>query len=295
MAEDGKKPEDKKLEDKELPDANKDDAGEEGDQGGEEDNAPAELTSTEQAASLQGWVPLSEWKGDPKEHRSAREFIDRGELLGKIKSQSQEIQAVTKIVQHLSEHNKMVYQAGIEAGIKQLKEQRKEAIREQDADALAEIEDKLDDRRQELAQVKAAPVPQVPKQVGASPEFQAFLSRNQWYLGQASKRHWAHGVAIEFAKDNQNLTEAQVYAYVEQEARKEFPDLFKSKREAPPSPDGESRRNAGGGKDKGNSKAFEDLIATMPEDQARVAKDMVKRGFVTKEKYVEDYLSVGGR
>ena len=293
MAEEGDKVVDKENKDG----TNTEGEGTESTEGSKESGASAEPTPTERAASLQGWVPLSEWKGDPAEHRSAREFLDRGELLTKIKSQSAELQQVTKIVQHLSEHNKMVYQAGIEAGIKQLREQRKEAIREQDADALAEIEDKLDERRQQLAAAKAAPVATVaPAAQVQSPEFSVFLQRNPWYQAQPSKRHYAHGLAIEFAKQNPNATESQVYQYVEQEAKKDFPDLFKTRREAPPSPDGEGRRTSGsGGNTKTTSKAFDDLVADMPEDQARVARDMVKRGYVTKEKYVEDYNSVGGR
>jgi hypothetical protein len=104
-------------------------------------------------------------------------------------------------------------------------------------------------------------------------------------------------LAIEYARDHQNATEKQVYDFVEGEAKKDFPDLFKARREGPPSPDGEGRRTSGtgAGNSKGGSKAFEELIASMPEDQARVAKDMVKRGYVTKEKYVEDYNSIGGR
>ncbi len=294
MAEEGVKKVEEKKED--VKDVDTQDEGTEGTESTEEGSSTSEPTAAERAASLQGWVPLSEWKGDPTEHRSAREFLDRGELLTKIKSQSNEIQQVTKIVQHLSEHNKMVYQAGIEAGIKQLKEQRKEALKEQDIDAVTAIEDKLEQRQDELARVKATPLPQVQTpQQGATPEFQTFLQRNNWYLSQASKRHWAHGVAIEFAKSNQNATEAQVYAFVETEAKREFPDLFKTNTGAPPSPNSGGRQSAGGGTSKPSSKAFDELIASFPEDQARVAKDMVKRGYVTKEKYVEDYNSVGGR
>lgn len=293
MAEEGDKVVDKEI----VDGTDKGDAGDKGDKGGEEGDSSVELSPTEQTASLQGWVPLSEWKGDPKDHRSAREFIDRGELLGKIKSQSQEIQAVTRVAQQLSEHNKLVYQAGIEAGIKQLKEQRKTALREGDAEAIIAVEEKLEQRQADLAQAKAMPVAQVQRPQGASPDFQVFLQRNPWYTAQASKRHYAHGLAIDFAKENQNATEAQVYAFVEAEAKKDFPDLFKTRREGPPSPDGEGRKapgSGGGSGDKG-SKAFETLVADMPEDQQRVARDMVKRGYITKEKYVEDYNSVGGR
>jgi hypothetical protein len=56
----------------------------------------------------------------------------------------------------------------------------------------------------------------------------------------------------------------------------------------------DARRGSGGNSQasKGGSKEFDSLMNDLPEDQARVAKDLVKRGYVSKEKYVEDYNNI---
>ncbi len=266
--------------------------------GSSEGSKSPELSPTEQLAQSQGWVPLSEWQGDPKDHRSAKEFIDRGELLTRIRTQNQELQSVKNIVAQLSDHNKRVFQAGYENALKELRVAKAAAIENQDGKALVLIEEQIDDTRDKLAAAKAAPsVAQMPRgQQGASPEFQTFLQRNPAYLSEATFRHWSHGMAIEFARVNPTAQEGDVYEFVEREAKKVWPDKYGLARKAPPSPDGESRRNtSGGGQSKTTGASFEALMGTLPEDQVRVARDMVKRGYMTKEKFVEDYNEIEGR
>lgn len=280
-----------------VKDANTEALGTEEAKGAKEDAAPAELSATEQLAKSQGWVPLDEWQGDPRDHRSAKEFVDRGELLGKIRSQSQELQAVKNIATQLSEQNKKVYQAGYENALKELKAAKVTAIENQDGKALVAIEEKIDDTKDKLAALNATkPAATVP--TGPSPDYQLYLQRNPQYLQSASYRVWSHNVAKEFAQRNPHASEGDVYAFIEEEQQREWPDRYnpsgKAQRRAPPSPDGEGRGTANKGSGKGSSAGFDALIASMPEDQAKVAKDMVKRGFITKDKYVEDYNSIGG-
>src|SRR6266705_1938984 len=71
------------------------------------------FTDIETDAIAQGWDP--DFDGPTK--RSAREFLDRGELLSKIRSQSQELRKVQEVIGTLTEHNKQVYRAGYERAI----------------------------------------------------------------------------------------------------------------------------------------------------------------------------------
>lgn len=253
-----------------------------------------ELSTLELEQKAKGWQPLAEWEedgNDPKDHRSAREFRDRGELLETIKSTKGELRQVTQMVNQLSDHNKKVFIAGYERAIGDLKVQRAQAIEEGDAKKLAQVEDQLDANKATLAAAKATAVPQIKEQPVISPAFTNWRAENSWYDETASMKHWAHGMAIEFAKVNPEATEAQVYAFLSKEVRKEFPDKFQKK--GPPSPDGEGRSSGKATTSARGSNAFEKLMADMPEDQAKAAREMVKRGLITKEKYVEDYDAIG--
>lgn len=244
-----------------------------------------QYTELEEQAIAQGWDP--EFDGPNK--RSAREFLDRGELLTKIKVQSAELRKVQDMVGHLSEHNKQVYMAGYKKAIQELRQARAVAIEAGNGKDLAVIEDRLDATKDELRKIEGMQVGP-PQQQGPTQAFQDFVARSNWYKDSASKRFWAHGMASEFAKVNPDATEEDVYKFIDKEVRKEFPALFR--RLGPPSPDGEGRQPEGKAKNTGSG-AFDKLMASLPEDQARVAKEMVKRNVLTKEKYVEDYEKIG--
>lgn len=252
--------------------------------------APVEptYTTTEQEAISQGWKPKDKWDGNPEDHRSAREYLDRGELLNKIKSQSSELRQVQAIVAQLTNQNKQVYQAGYERALKELREAKAKAITNGDGTAVAQIEERIDQTKELLDKVKAAPVQQVGPNI--TPAFQRFQEENPWYGKDQVLRKWAHGEAIDFAKEHKGATEQDVYDHIKANVRKAFPEKFN--RAGPPNPDGEGRVSSSPTRTTGSG-SFEKLLGTLPEDQAKVAKEMVKRGIITKEKYVEDYEAIG--
>ena len=256
-----------------------------------------QYTAIELKAMEQGWKPLEEWEGEPDEHRSAKEYLDRGDLLKTIKQTNSKVREMEAMLTHLSAQNKRVYEAGYQKALVDLKSQRAEAMREGDVDKVLQIEEKIDETKEALNTIKRAPVTQV--QQGPTPAYQDWLSKNQWYLKDASLHHWTNGMSAEYFKINPHATEQEVLDYLHEEIRKEFPNkpYFKgsSLPKGPPGPDGGGRRSAeGAGKGKGKDE-FEELVSSLSEVEQRVARNLVKQGYVTKEKYVEDYKVGGNR
>lgn len=256
-----------------------------------------QLSETEQLAIAQGWQDEKAWVEsghDPKDHRSAREFLDRGELLNKLKSTSQEVRALRENLQAMTEHNRRVYEAGVEAGIKQLKAQKKAAMKEGDLENVAELDEEIDRRSEQLNTIRqtnrAVQAPQ-PQQ---SAEFQTWVSRNQWYLNDPVMHHTANGLAIEFAKVNPNVTEQEVYKFLDKAMREEFPHKFQ-KKVTPPSPESGGRRGTGSGANSNSGDEFEKVLAKLPEDEAKMARRLVANKHLTKEKYVADYKAITGQ
>ena len=256
----------------------------------------SEYSDIEKQAIEQGWDP--NYDGDNK--RSAREFVDRGELLGKIKSQSAEIKAVHKLAAELSQHNKNVQAAAYEQALEKLKEAKVKALDEGKHGKTIKLDDAIEQTKTALRTLQQTPVSQ--PAAGESPEFQQFQRDNPLYATDEDFQAWTHGIALRYAKNYNNAngkqaTEQEVYDYITKEARKEQvkQKFVSASRKGPPSPDGEGRSSGGNsGTDKSGSKAFDALLARLPEEHARVAKDLVKRGYVTKEKYVSDYQTLEG-
>lgn len=248
-------------------------------------------TAVELEAIKQGWKPKSEWDGDPDQHRSAREYLDRGELLGKIKSQSSQLEEMRRAIGAMSEHNKKVYQAGYEKALTELKARKITALKEGDAELVLALDDEIDKTKDAIREVRNTTV-QLPR---TSTETADWLARNKWYATDAVAHAAADELARQYARSHPNCTEADIYEYIDAELPKELPHKFgKKQNQSAPDPEGESRRGSGNGGSKGGTTTFEKLLDTMTSDQAQIAKTLVKTGAITKEEYVKQYNQMMG-
>lgn len=267
-------------------------------EGTPEPKSEPQHTEIELRAMEQGWKPKEQWDGDPAEHRSAKEFLDRGELLGKIKSQAQQLREVKEMVTHLSAHNQKVYLAGYENGLRQLKQQRAAAMKEGDFDAVVALEDKIEQHQDAIATIRATPAPAPKEDPSQSPVYQEWLKNNGWYLQDESMRHWANGISVSYAHQRraagQTVTEEEIYDMLTKKVRADFPHKFK--RTSAPNPDGEGRQSNRGNNSGDASNDFDTLVKSFSEEDARAARNLVRTGVLTKEKYVADYKAItGGR
>lgn len=258
-----------------------------------------QYTATELKAMEQGWKPLDDWTADghdPEEHRSAREFLDRGELLGKIKTIGAENRKFQEMMQHLSAQNQRVFQAGYEKALTDLKAQRAQAMKDGDIDTALQLEDKIDQTKDAIRALKT-PAREVPQ--GPSPVYQEWLKDNSWYLSDRVMHNFTNAIAGDYGLANPGASEQEVYEYIDKELRRNFPDKFRPKSavRSAPQPDGQGRKaGSASGANKSGKDAFDELVSQFNELDARAARNLVKQGYVTKEKYVEDYYAnAGGR
>ena len=256
-----------------------------------------QYTARELEAMDQGWQPLEAWTAaghDAADHRSAREFLDRGELLSTIRATRDELRKTQEITKTLADHNQKVYVAGYNKAITDLRQAKAAALEKGDARAVVAIEERIDqmkDARDSAIQQSVQQVPASPQPAQETPAFKTFKSTNRWYEANPDMRHFAHGVAIDYAAKNPNASEEQVYEYMARQTRRAFAGQFSG--QTPPSPDGAGRSASGPSRTGGDK--FEALMATLPEDQVRVARNMVKAKVITKEKYVADYEAIANQ
>lgn len=251
-----------------------------------------EISPVEAQAREQGWVPKEEWQGDPAKWRPAEVFVDRGELLSKIKSQSTEMRELKGMLNHLSEQNRKLYEAGYQRAIDELAAARDAAIEAGDARAVREFDAKIRAHEKALDET-TKPTPQVDSRQIAEQNYKQFIAKNPWYEKNETMQDWANGRAVKFKNNNPHATDIEVYEHLEEEARKKYPEQFK--RVGAPNPDGKGERSGGSPPKKDGNSDFDALLASLPEDEAHIARNLVKRGHVTKEKFLEDYKLVGGR
>lgn len=241
-----------------------------------------ELTPVELKAKEQGWVPQEEWDGDPDQWRPAKEFLDRGELFKKIDDQSRTIKEFRKALVDLQKHNAKIAEVEYKRAYETLKQQKKEALLEGDADAVIDIDERMDLVRD--AQKEAQKAPQVPAEIQEQihPVFNAWKERNSWYDTNRAMRALADRVGAEAAARGASVTD--VLAIVDREVRKEFAEKFTN-------PNRAKAPGVEGSTNKSNSKndTFE-----LTDVERRAMDRFVKLGALTKDEYIAQLKKTRG-
>lgn len=180
----------------------------------------------EQEASLQGWVPKEQFKGDESKWVDAETYVDRGkQIMPIIQSNNKrlltEIDALKNTVGNLQnslvssqesmEALKVFHQESTKAQVEKARREilanLKEAKSEGDVDQ--EIQYTADLSKFDAAQIAAEqvkPAPRVePKQAQLHPDTEAWMSENSWYSSDPVKAGIMDGVAKKLRAENSPL------------------------------------------------------------------------------------------
>lgn len=195
------------------------------------DNVDApQISKAEEEARAQGWVPKDEFNGDEHKWVDAGEFLRRGELFGKIESQNKELRAIRETLAQFKDHHAKVQEAAYKKAVADLKAKKKEALLDNDADLVIEVDEQLADVKAHQQALQAQARQPEPQQ--EHPEFVAFKQKNSWYDNVKPMRAWADVRGMELAQEGKSPSE--VLRIVEREVRAEFPNKFENPNRSKP-------------------------------------------------------------
>ena len=241
-------------------------------------------TEAEQRALAQGWVPKDQYTGTGK-WRDAEEFLDRGELFAKIDEQNRKLRNTESTLEELKKHYRKVAETEYKRALADLKNQKKEALNEGNADLVIEIDEQIDATKTEadtaMRQIDARMQPQeVP-----NPAFLAWVNRNPWYQTDTAMKIYADTIGAELhSKGMYNPTE--ILTEVERRVKKEFVHKFNNpNRGRPGTVEGNTTR---AGQSKGN-----DTFQLTPEE-TQVMNKLVRHKVMTREEYIADIKAERG-
>lgn len=256
------------------------------------DEAP-ELSSREQEAAGQGWMPEKDWVAagkDPSGWRPAESWLDRGQFFSKINSLQSELQATRAQVAESFKAGQRMAEATYKQEIAELKAQRKQAVTEGDFEKAADLDEKIDAKKEAMAK----PATAAPSVVTPPPEYHLFLSRNPWYNSDTAFRAAADGLGNEYRRLNPGATPADLFWFVESKMKEKFPELAGGRRSLPPSPEGGSTNR--GNASAGGSGSLSSAKASMDEVERGIMKTMIKTGvFKNEEEFLKQYVAAPGR
>lgn len=232
-----------------------------------------ELTPIQAKAIEQGWKPKDQFEGPEEEFIDAPEFVRRGELFSKIEHQSREMKAMKQALEALRQHNTKIEASAYDRALKDLKAQRKQALREGEVDLVDEIEEKIEEAQTERARI--AREAQVPVVQEVDPGFAAWVEKNSWYAKDVAMQAVADRVGLEAAR--RGLPQADVLRKVEEEVRAAFPHKFVNPRS--------SRPTAVEPASRGGKSVATGADTQLDEVERAIMRKIVKTGVMTEAEY----------
>lgn len=252
-----------------------------------ENNDPAPdvvVDPYESDARDQGWKPKEEYEGDPNKWRPAKEFVERGELFGKIDTLGKELKDTKKALKMLQEHHSKVKETEYNRAVTELKTLQKKHLEEGNSDEYLKTTELLTDLKAEqkarevLGQQQAQ---QAQNQV--DPRFVAWQEKNTWYNKDKDMRQFADNLGLGYAQANPNLEPDDVLEYVSKQVKLAFRDKFENPNRTKPSAV-EGGSNAQQKKD--------DVQLT--DDERRVMNTFIRQGIMTKDEYIAQVKAMRG-
>jgi hypothetical protein len=242
-----------------------------------------DYTEEELQALDAGWKPKEQWEGDEKKWVPADEFNRRGELFGKIDSVTKDLRETKKALRMLQDHHAKVRETEYNRAVAGLRAQKKQALENNDVDAVEKIDDAIMDMK---ATEKVAKQTAATKAAEPDPRFVAWVNDNSWYAQDDEMRNFADDVGIAHAKSHPEKSPTDVLKYVEQRIRKTYPEKFKNQNRNKP--------NAVEGRNAQFTRSKREDSFELSDEERRVMNTFVSDGIMTKEDYIRDLKSIKG-
>lgn len=202
-------------------------------------SAPA-IDAEEAAARKSGWVPKEEFKGDPSEWKSAKQFNEFGELLEHTHQQKRKIQKLTETTEQLVNSIKTIQEQSYQKALAELQAKTREAVAVGDVDTF----ERLQAEQNQLQKPQTFDMPELPKVPDhIMDSLNRFKAENTWFKpnpsdATATAREKAM-TAFAIAKEQELLTKGVEYGIIlktiKEDVRKEYASYFGNPNQSLPS------------------------------------------------------------
>lgn len=273
----------------------------------EEENQEVSEQEQEQETPMQvegrhmGWVPLKEFKGDPKKWIDAERFVERGkneipllrENLDRALRKIGEFQDTAKEFGEYHRKTLEMQKSKFTREINKLSKKQEEAVEAGDVETYRSLRDDIAEIEKEKA------VLEVKQEQKSSPnipmDVSDWLKENPWYGEDPELAVFANGLEGHVANARPDLAARGVRAVLDEvtnRIKSRFPDKFENpNRKIPPKVEGTGNENSSGGKLK--SKLGPHMIKDSKERSAAIteAQSFVKKGYLKdEEQYWKNYF-----
>jgi len=202
-----------------------------------EDTGEGEGPSPEDEARKQGWVPRSEFRGDPEDWTPADEYLRMGDpkylrkalretkkaFRGLEKARQQDAASFAERLDRMESMSK-AQRAKLYGDIEAARRQAVAEGNTEEYDRLNQVEANLYEQEQAAGKPTAKKAEQQPD--APHPEVQAWVDANQWFIRDKALNKVAQGIHEQIMDDEPGLTITENLAKTRAEVMKRFPEKF---------------------------------------------------------------------
>ena len=105
------------------------------------DEGEHQLSDTEQRASQQGWVAKEDYSGNPDDWRGAKDFLEFGSLVKRVKQQNEQMKTMQSSFDDRLSNVNALHKGQLQSQMAQLNTQFAEAVDDRDTDKAESIKD----------------------------------------------------------------------------------------------------------------------------------------------------------
>lgn len=261
-----------------------------------------ELVGTEKEAHILGWVPLEQFRGNESDWVDAETFVRRGKeinpilrknneiLFKKLEAAQGEIQEVKKVAKEFEKFQKETAERKVkdlEKELEQLKNDKRDAISSGDGEKVVAIDDKIDEVKQQKADLKEVPLAkeEAPQNTTIlDPVVKGWISRNEWFGVDTKLTRRVNAIAEDIREDSPHLSGEKFFEALDKELVEQIPEKFGKQGRNNPL-DGSQRNSDSSSSKRGGKQSY----ANLPEDAKKACDRFVKSGLMKQEDYVSSY------
>lgn len=215
-----------------------------------------------------------------KRNLSPEEFVDRQKLYDDIRNLKKQNKHLKGDIDNITKYQDRIKEKAREEALAEYRREKVQALRDEDYDKVADIDDKIaDERARQAKEQKEAPP--------TSPEFDVWVEDNKWYNDDIDLRVEADQLGEKFWKANPEKSLEDVFEYVGRTVRKLNPDKFDNgKRNSPPAVEGAGTTPKVVKKTSSKYKASD-----LSQEEQSIMRTIVRttKG-MTEEKYLKEYF-----
>ncbi len=249
-----------------------------------------------------GWVSKEEFRGNEADWVDAETFEKRGKEINPIlranndrlkkelevtrqkhDSEIAELKAATEEFKTFQKESFERKQKQLQDELLSLKDQRKEAIREGDADLVVELEDRIEEVK-DARSVQQEPVatPKVQEPVTLDPSLSDWIDGNKWFGNDIEATEVVNGLGASIRRQFPGLKGKEFLDKLDERIESVLPQLRGNPNQERASVDSSTTR--------GSSTTKKKSYDNLPSDAKAACDKFVKQGlFKTKQEYVDSY------